>query len=148
MSGTDTANKSEAISTEGYRRYCSQIDKEDELINRRVNWLLTSQAILFAAVGLSGNEMAGIVLSVVPWVGLWSSLAIGVTVWAASLSFTRYRNKLMKLCPPRNDPEQYYPQLHRNWWIVMSGLLPASIVPLIFSAAWIAVILMKDAPAN
>ena len=32
MSGTDTANKSEAISTEGYRRYCSQIDKEDELI--------------------------------------------------------------------------------------------------------------------
>ena len=69
MSGTDTANKSEAISTEGYRRYCSQMDKEDELIDRRVNWLLTSQAILFAAVGLSGNNTAEIVLSVVPWVG-------------------------------------------------------------------------------
>lgn len=144
MSGTDTANKYEAISTEGYRRYCRQIDKEDELIDRRVNWLLTSQAILFAAVGLSGNGTAGIVLSVVPWVGLWSSLAIGVSVWAASLSLTRYRNKLMELCPPRNDSEQQYPQLHREGWIIMSGLLPTLIVPLIFSAAWIAVILMKD----
>ena len=148
MSETDTANKFEAVSTDGYGRYCSQIDKEDELIDRRVNWLLASQSILFAAVGLSGNEMAGIVLSVVPWVGLCSSFAIGVTVWAASLSFTRYRNKLKELCPPRNDPEQYYPQLHRKEWIIMLGLLPSSIVPLMFSAAWIAVIFMKDAPAK
>ncbi len=148
MSGMDTANKSEAVSTDGYGRYCSQIDKEDELIDRRVNWLLASQSILFAAVGLSGNEMAGIVLSVVPWVGLCSSFAIGVTIWAALLSFTRYRNKLKELCPPRNDPEQYFPQLHRKEWIIMLGLLPSSIVPLMFSAAWIAVIIMKNAPAN
>lgn len=148
MSETDTANKSEPVSTAGYSRYCSQIDKEDELIDRRVNWLLTSQSILFAAVGLSGNETAGIVLSVVPWVGLWSSFAIGVTIWAASLSLTQYRNNLKKLCDPKKDPDQYYPQLHRREWIIVSGLLPSSIVPLMFSAAWIAVILMKDAPAN
>ena len=114
MSRIVTANKSETISTEVYCRYCSQMDKEDDLIDRRVNWLLTSQAILFAAVGLSGNDTAGIVLSVVPWVGFCSSLAIGVTVWAASFSFTQYRNRLKELCPPRNDLEQYYPQLHRE----------------------------------
>ena len=148
MSGNDTLNKSEAVYTAGYERYCRQIDKEDELIDRRVNWLLTSQSILFAAVGLSGNEMAGIVMFVVPWVGLCSSFAIGVTVWAASLSLTRYRIKLKDLCPPRNDPEQYYPQLHRKEWIIMSGLLPSSIIPLMFSVAWFAVILIKDAPAN
>ncbi len=146
MSGNDTANESEAESTAGYDRYCSQINKEDELIDRRVNWLLTSQSILFAAVGLSGNGMTGIVLSVVPWVGLCSSFAIGITIWAASLSLTRYRNRLKELYPPRNDPKQYFPQLHRKEWIIMSGLLPSSIVPLMFSAAWIAVILIKDAP--
>lgn len=143
MSGADKSNKSEALSTAGYERYCSQIDKEDELIDRRVNWLLTSQSILFAAVGLSGNEMAGIVLSVVPLVGLCSSLAIGFTIWAASLTLTRYRNRLMELCPPRNDPKQYFPQLHRKEWSIMLGLLPSSIVPLIFSVAWFAVIILK-----
>ena len=148
MSEIDTANKSEALSSAGYDRYCRQIDKEDELIDRRINWLLTSQSILFAAVGLSGNEVAIIVLSVVPWVGLCSSFAIGVTVWAALLSITRYRNKLKKLCPPRDDPEQYYPQLHRKEGIIMLGILPSSIIPLMFSAAWIAVIIMKNAPAN
>ncbi len=142
MNRNETSNKSEAVSTAGYNRYCRQIDKEDELIDKRINWLLTSQSILFAAVGLSGDKMAGIVQSVVPWVGLCSSFAIGVTVLAASLSFTRYRNKLLELCPPRNDPEQYYPQLHRKKWIIRLGLLPSSIVPLVFSAAWIAVILM------
>ena len=145
MSVTDTANESDAVSTAAYDRYCSQIDKEDELIDRRVNWLLTSQSILFAAVGLTGNE---IVLSVVPWVGLCSSFAIGVTVLAALLSFTRYRNMLKELCRPKNDPEHYFPQLHRKEWIIMLGLLPSLIVPLMFSAAWIAVILIKDAPVN
>lgn len=142
MSGTDTANKSEEVFTDGYGRYCRQIDKEDELINRRVHWLLASQSILFAAVGLSGNEMAGIVLFVVPWVGLLLSLAIGATIWAASLSFTRYRNNLKKVCPPRYDPNKYYPQLHRDERIIMLGLLPSLIVPIIFSWAWIAVIII------
>ncbi len=140
MSVTDTANESDAVSTAAYDRYCSQIDKEDELIDRRVNWLLTSQSILFAAVGLTGNE---IVLSVVPWVGLCSSFAIGVTVWAASFSLGRYRKMLKGVCRPTNDLEQYYPQLHRNPWIIGSGLVPSLLVPLMFSAAWIAVILMK-----
>ena len=143
MSGTDTAKEFEAESLAGYGRYCSQIDKEDELIDRRVNWLLTSQSILFAAIGLGGKGMAGIVLSVVPWVGLCSSFAIGITIWAASLSLTRYRNRLEELCPRRNDPKQYFPQLHRKEWIIMLGLIPSSIVPLIFSAAWIAVIIIQ-----
>ena len=143
MSGTD-----EVVFTAGYNRYCTQIDKEDELIDRRINWLLTSQSILFAAVGLSGNEVAKIILSVVPWVGLFTSFAIGVTVWAASLSFIRYRKKLKQLCPPTDDPEQSYPQLHRKKGIIVLGLLPSSIVPLIFSAAWIAVIVLKMLPAN
>lgn len=142
MSGTDTTNKSEAESTAGYARYSSQIDKEDELIDRRVNWLLTSQSILFAAVGLSGNEKVANVLSVVPWVGLFSSFAIGITIWAASISLAQYRYRLKEFYPPGNDPKQYFPQLHRKEWIIILGLLPSSIVPLIFSVAWIAVICM------
>ncbi len=131
-------------STAGYNRYCKQIDKEDGLIDRRTNWLLTSQSILFAAVGLSGNEVAEIVLCVVPWVGLFSSFAIGVTVWAASLSLLRYRQTLQEIYPPKDDPEQYYPQLHRKEGFILLGLLPSSIVPLMFSAAWVAMILMKN----
>jgi hypothetical protein len=143
MSGTETADHDEPGSAGAYERYCRQIDKEDELIHERVNWLLTSESILFAAVGLSGNSMAGVIRSVVPWTGLILSLTIGVTVWAASLSLSQYRHKLKEVCPSGTDLDRCYPQLHRKKWIILLGLVPSSIVPLIFGTAWIAVILME-----
>jgi len=100
-------------------------------------------------VGLRGNKIAGVVLSIVSCVGLFSSFAFGVTVWDASLSFMRYRKKLKKLCPPENDPEYDYTQWHRNKWIIRLELLPSSLVPLMPSAPWIVVMLLcKNAPAN
>ena len=144
----DTANKCEEAHVAAYRRYCNQIDKEDEMIDKRVNWLLTSQSILFAAVGLGGNGAAEVALSVVPWAGLFLSFTIGITVLAASSSLRLYRKRLKEVYPPRSDQKKYYPQLHRNRSILKLGLVPSSIVPLIFSAAWIAVILMQNAPAD
>jgi hypothetical protein len=142
MNANDTANESEGVFTTVYERYSRQIDKEDELIDRRVNWLLTSQSILFAAFGLSGEAIAVIVQSVVPWVGLASSLLIGATIWAASLSLVRYRKALIMVCRPSDDPESHFPQLHRDKTIITLGLLPSLFVPFIFCVAWTTVILM------
>lgn len=130
-----------------YDRYCRQLDKEDQLINERVNWLLVSQSLLFAAVGLSGEGVTNIILKAVPWVGLFSSAGIGVSVLAALLSFKRYRKTLLKkVCCPSSDPDEYYPQLHRNPFYIVLGFVSAMVLPVLFCAAWIYVI--TRVPAN
>ena len=122
-----------------YDRYCRQIDKEDGLINQRINWLLSSQSILFAALGLTSDGTHNAVYQVVPWVGLGSSLAIGVSVWGALLSLAYYRKVIVEICQPSKDLHWYYPQLHRNRWNLALGLFSPIAVPLLFCAAWITV---------
>jgi len=119
-----------------YDRYCSQIDKEDELIDKRVNWLLTSQSILFAAVGLSGAGITKLFLPAVSLVGLFTALTIGVSVWAASRTLLWYQKKLIQICPPENDQNNIFPHLHREDKDLKIGLLPAKVVPFIFFFAW------------
>ena len=122
-----------------YDRYCRQIDKEDELVNLRINWLLSSQALLFAAIGLASDGMSNVVRQVIPWVGLGSSLAIGVSVWAAVRSLNRYREILLEKLQPEMDLLWHYPQLHREHWNLTLGNFSAKAVPLLFCVAWIAV---------
>jgi hypothetical protein len=119
-----------------YDRYCRQIDKEDELVNQRVNWLLSSQSILFAAIGLTGHDA---VSQVVPWVGLGSSLAIGMSVWAAVRSLNRYREVLLEKLQPEMDLLWHYPQLHRKHGNLRLGNISAIAIPLLFCVAWITV---------
>lgn len=123
-----------------YDRYCEQINKEDSLIDQRLNWLLTSQSLLFAAVGLAGNGMGEVLQWVIPWVGLGTSLATAVSVWAALLSLHRYRTILRELCPPIKDIHWYYPQLHRRRRVLVLGHVSPVAIPAIFCLAWIVVI--------
>jgi hypothetical protein len=119
-----------------YDRYCRQIDKEDELVNQRINWLLSSQSILFAAIGLTGHDA---VSQVVPWVGLGSSLAIGLSVWGALISLDRYRKVLFERLQSGTDLLWHYPQLHRKPGNLKLGNFSAIAVPLLFCVAWITV---------
>ena len=97
------------VACDQYDRYCRQIDKEDDLIDKRIGWLLTSQTILFAALSLSGDSVAGVLLQVVPIAGLGSSLLIGFSIWAALFSIVEYRGNLLKGCPSESDPDKLYP---------------------------------------
>lgn len=80
MNPVDKESENKTSFQPEYGRYCRQIDNEDGLVNQRINWLLSSQSILFAALGLTGKGTPVSVLQAVPWVGLGSSLAIGVSV--------------------------------------------------------------------
>ena len=141
-------NKSTDFS-QRYDRYCRQLDKEDQLINERINWLLVSQSLLFAAVGLSSEGVTSIILKAVPWVGLFSSVGIGVSVLAAALSLKRYRKILLdKVCCPSSDPDKYYPQLHRSKPNILLGLVSPIVLPLVFCVAWIYVICLSRVPTN
>ena len=135
--------KESDIYSRKYDRYCHQIDKEDNLMDQRVNWLLMSQAILFAAIGVSNDNIAEITLIVIPFVGFFCSLGIGLSLLAAIRSLTRYRKILKDVCPSGEDIGCCYPQLHRRKNIIRLGLVPPIVLPFIFCTAWIVVFILS-----
>lgn len=133
----DRKNSSNAVDfSHTYERYCRELDKEDGLINDRVNWLLVSQSILFAAVGLAGEGPGRIIVKIVPWVGCALSVVIWVSVLAAISSFLEYRGLLKKSCPPDFDLDAAYPQLQRKPYNILLGFLAPIVLPIIFIVAW------------
>ncbi len=134
--------KEKIIPSDEYDRYCHQIDKEDGLIDQRVNWLLASQSILFAAVGISDGGSANDIIKVIPFVGIGCSIGIGFSILAAVRSIKRYREILQKKCPSDQDLLWCYPQLHRNPQNLLLGLISPIAVPTIFVLAWIVVLVL------
>ena len=124
-----------------YGRYTTQMDKEDSLIDNRINWLLASQTFLFAAVGvgkgIAGQAIGQTITLVVPILGLALSLLIWVSVIGAIRSFCRYRYLLNEVCPKECDPNHQYPQLHRDNFNIVLGLITPIGVPLVLSGGWI-----------
>lgn len=120
-----------------YERYHRELDKEDGLVNDRVNWLLLSQSILFAAIGFAEQGTAQIIYKVVPWVGCFLSVAIWLSVVAAISSYGRFR-KLMKVnCSAEQYPLEAYPQLARCKGNIWLGHIAALSMPPIFIGAWL-----------
>jgi len=139
METNETNLPTSGISLDTYDRYCRQIDKEDDLINQRINWLLVSQSILFAALGISNRTILDVTLEVA-LVGIGVSVFIGASVWGALLSLRSYRQKLIESCPPEKDVNCCYPQLHRSRFNMGLGLVAPILIPVLLLVAWIIVI--------
>ena len=141
MSNHNTNEADEFVKS--YNRYCRQIDKEDDLVDKRINWLFMSQSLLFAALGLSsGIDSGETLLRVIPGVGFWSSLAITFTVCSASMGLIRYRWLLRGAWDDLTYAEKdkhnirYFPQLRRSNIIISFGLIPGALIPIIFCFGW------------
>ena len=115
-----------------YNVYHSEMKHEDNLINQRMNWLLVSQTLLFAALGqfIDKNKIA--TASLVKFVGLASSLIFLASMFSGVMSFWSYYSNLREL---KLDKESY-PQLNRNKSLVITGLSAYLLLPLIFMFAW------------
>jgi hypothetical protein len=116
--------------------YGRQIDKEDELVNERIQWLLMSQAILFAAMALESEAIRKIVQPVIPFVGLASSLAIWASVIAAIITMCRYRQRLFAECSSYAGDRSGFPECHRKWSALILGWSASFCMPPFFAAAW------------
>lgn len=142
MEGSESGTTSLMISPAWYDRYCRQLDKEDALIDQRLNWMITSQSILFAAIGLTGNSLFSIISFVVPVVGICISYFIGVSVRAAVSSYHRYSELFVKACPPSADWGLFhFPELHGEERDIRGGFKSALVLPWVFFGAWVVVLL-------
>ena len=134
----DSVNASDIL--EEYNRFCRELDKEDKLLNDRVTWLLVSQSILFAAVRLGGQGPGGNIVEIIAKVGCALSVIIWLSVLGAIFSYLRYSFQLKKCCPPANDHNKAYPQLHRSLLNIILGFIAPFVLPIIFFLAWLCVI--------
>ena len=130
-----------SFSQETYDRYCRQIDKEDNLIDQRLNWMLASQSLLFGALGISGRHIAGLMYFIIPLVGLGVSILVGASVRAAVLSLQHYRDNLAKACPQEYDKNLCLPELHREPKNLSHGLVSPRALPWLFLGAWILILI-------
>lgn len=128
-----------------YEEYQEQQKFEHELINRRVNWLLTSQSILFAAYALAISEQETVneyFLCIVALTGLASSFLLFMGIFA---------NVMAKCCSWRDYNEiksdfegslvsEQLKNLRKNWgvrtWITLLALSPDILLPMLFFGAW------------
>lgn len=106
--------------TDIYERYEVQLQKEDELTNNRVKWLLGTQTILFAAIKVGNSNPNPKILEAVRFVGLASSIAIGISILASTLCFAKHRKRLIeKFESVRNGIRKTdYPQLDRCGYVL------------------------------
>jgi len=125
--------------THTYQKYCKQLDKEDTLINNRVNWLLASQSLLFTALAIgetgAGAAFRGAIASIVPVFGFSSALLMWLSVLGAIRSFFRYRYLLGSVCPV--DDARRYPQLHRDRCNIVLGHISPLLLPPLLIGVWL-----------
>ena len=141
MNDEVTIGKELTFFQKAYDRYCRQIDKEDSLIDQRLNWMLASQTLLFGALGISSQQIAGLMYLIIPIVGIGLSIFVGLSLWAAVSSLQHYRKNLKEVCPQEYDPKKHFPQLHRKPKNVSHGLVSPKALPGLFLLAWISILI-------
>lgn len=116
-----------------YKDHWHKLEFEHGLINRKITWLLSTQAILFAAYGITfarnAVREAGKFRTVIAYSGMFMSLLIlfGVlaSLTAKYLVWQDYRKA--------HDPGAKW---GIRTWVTWVGLLPDVFLPVLFAVAW------------
>jgi hypothetical protein len=147
-----------------YGRYTSRMDAEDALINHRMSWLLVSQSILFAALGLGGatgsdrSTELDTFHRVVPWVGAIGALLQWTSIMAAVLTELRDRRELIDhyedrrdeldtsededtgTLPPRHLTRGLFPLVEPKSLRFYFGFVAPVLIPIVFMIGWCVIV--------
>jgi hypothetical protein len=116
-----------------YKRYTECFKKENDLINNRITWLLTTQAFLFAALEYVKNTPN--LEFVVSLVGLLSSGGFFLSILAAIISYFRF----YKIFPAELKAESEkvnFPETNRRIWILILGFTGPILTPIVLIWGW------------
>ena len=125
------------------------LEFEHELINRKITWLLTSQSLLFAALGLtlasSSLEIVRIIASLGLAVCVVVAIALAGNIAAKRFVHLDYKRREQSLGSPeprwgvRGNGEIEFGVRSFTTWL---GIAADLAVPLVFAGAWIAVLIL------
>ncbi len=118
-----------------YKYLAHQIEREDGLVNTRLNWMLTTQGLFFAALALlagedTNAEMREMLTLLLPLIGIVLSVIGFLGVTGATIALNDLRTEWEKLDYSK-APRPYGAPLAS--WL---GLIPSLCLPLLFLGAW------------
>ena len=136
--GGDPGGAVKPCTDEEYVRMRHQVEHEDNLVNHRVSWLVTSQALFFAAyaIGFTASTTNSIlpaddlkrVLLLIALLGLCSAILTSMSIAAAVAALTKLRliGRTSTLRPPlaSENPTRFF------------GMVPPMALPLLFIFVW------------
>ena len=103
--------------------------------------MLASQSLLFGALAINDQKIAGFMHLIIPLVGIGVSILVGASVRAAVLSLQHYRDNLEKACHQEYDKNLCLPELHREPKNLSRGLVSPKALPWLFLGAWILILI-------
>ena len=118
-----------------------QVHHEDELINNRLSWMISSQAIFFAAYGIVLSNARYLIVfrvsMILIGIAITSIIVVGIraAITMMRLSAKCLEDNCLKLCAGRAGlvpALRLSDRLHRN------GMTPANLIPCVFIIAWLA----------
>jgi hypothetical protein len=133
----DPGNKLFPDDSDAARFERAKIEHEDDLVNQRLSWLTTSQAIFFAAYvfGFSKTQNWPTVFRrALPPLALLTCAAFYVGLIAAMKAATIVRENWDQKFEQYEDYQGAL--LAGSEWTRKSGRVPARVVPLLFMVAW------------
>ncbi len=133
--------------TECYHILRGQVEHEDSLTTQRLSWLLAAQSFLFSAyaIVLNGpNELTnrfiaaqrGWLLTAIPALGLSSATLIYVSILAGVAALFGLHRQARAVCAAAWEGGSF-PPLQRPFLIRLGGLASPLLVPPIFAAVWL-----------
>ena len=117
------------MNDEVYKRYTECFKKENDLINNRITWLLTTQVFLFAALEYV-KHTEQLTLAVVI-VGLVSSFGFFLCILAAIMAYFRFYFNI-----PKKYKKHKFPETYRNKFILFMGFTGPFLTPIVLIWAW------------
>jgi hypothetical protein len=140
--------QNQSLFLEEYSFLREEIRHQDNLINARLSWLVSSQPFLLSgfAVTLNGSaqsllpiyaKLNLILVNSLPVAGLVTDFASYLTIWAAISRMKNIRHIAGISHPPHLPPVQADRQTRRL------GLSGPILIPLVFLAVWLAILVER-----
>jgi uncharacterized membrane protein YidH (DUF202 family) len=146
MSASALPPERPGLSTQEYIFLREEIRHEDNLINQRLSWLVSSQAFLLTgfAITLNGpvhfrsdtyERLSHTLVQWLPIAGVLICLINYLTIWAAIL----HMNKVRQLA--RDAHPKHFPQVQGSSLTRKLGLSGPKLIPLVFLLVWFVLLL-------
>ncbi len=115
--------------------YKELIDTENENLNARLGWLLTSQSFLFASLAFAWNKESTLAI-IISAVGCVISCSFGIYLKCSIMAFEKIENAAKEdgCSMPMGLGKKDIPA----WW---HYLMPWKVVPIVFALAWFLLII-------
>ena len=120
-----------------YQEYWKRLTFEHDLINRRITWLFSTQAILFAAYGITLTRSSAEIVGNFPTVIAWSGMVMSLLILSGILASLRAKHAVWRDYQDSYDSSQEWGVRTRLTW---EGLVPDVCMPLLFAGAWLFVL--------